>query len=559
MKIGALPGVWSLSLLSVVVAFVGCGSDDAKKLPRSPGSAGEAGAAVGDGGSDAEPNGPGGATAVGGSGSGLAGEGGGAITAAGSGEQPPLGGAAGAGGEGPVVPFNGLYIGEDGDDTAAGTVEAPFATLQHAVSVAQSGDTVVFLDGAYTKTGAARVVVPDGVNLMAQTPGLATISGTNASNYLDLAGSSQIEGLTFVGFANVIHFVDGPTATGQLKLVDTTFGDCAQACIEASGATDVIITADGGHLLSDGGGTYLQTLDQATASITGGEIKNHAASPSAGAGILHASGESQIQVADLLITDGGGRALSVQDEAEMVVQGSTFATLGQQLAVLRHAGRLEIQDSDLSIKPAVQTPYECIRNEGLTAGMSELVVAGSKLHGCSTAINAELPAKLTVTDSELYDLSVAGMDLGYGAGTVRITATKIYDTGIYSIRIGGSGQKIDFKMRGSEVEAGSGASGNDAMRIDGSSSSIYDFGTLLDPGQNTILGTSSTITGMRVMLSAVTVQAVGNTWSPTQGADAEGHYAVVTGKVYELTSPVSTGQNVIAGYSGVTVRLAQIP
>ena len=61
------------------------------------------------------------------------------------------------------------------------------------------------------------------------------------------------------------------------------------------------------------------------------------------------------------------------------------------------------------------------------------------------------------------------------------------------------------------------------MRIDGTPSSTYDFGTLASPGGNTIIGTSVNTIGLRVMMSAVTVQAVGNTWSPNiQGADAQG-------------------------------------
>lgn len=59
-------------------------------------------------------------------------------------------GAAGAGGAPNDPPFNGSYIGPDGDDAATGTMDAPFETLAHAASVARAGDTIVFLDGNFT-------------------------------------------------------------------------------------------------------------------------------------------------------------------------------------------------------------------------------------------------------------------------------------------------------------------------------------------------------------------------------------------------------------------------
>ena len=65
---------------------------------------------------------------------------------------------------------------------------------------------------------------------------------------------------------------------------------------------------------------------------------------------------------------------------------------------------------------------------------------------------------------------------------------------------------------------------------------------------------------MRIQLQAVTVQAVGNTWTPSaEGADAQGHYVVTSGKTLDITAAVNTGINYVKPYGTTTLRLAQIP
>src|SRR5512147_1675762 len=46
------------------------------------------------------------------------------------------------------------YVAPKGSDTAEGTLEAPWATFEHAQSVAAAGDTVYFRGGRYAYTGA---------------------------------------------------------------------------------------------------------------------------------------------------------------------------------------------------------------------------------------------------------------------------------------------------------------------------------------------------------------------------------------------------------------------
>ena len=78
--------------------------------------------------------------------------------------------------------------------------------------------------------------------------------------------------------------------------------------------------------------------------------------------------------------------------------------------MLQGTSSLTVKGSDLSIKPAVATPYECIREEG--AG--SLVLEDTKIHGCSTGINSVIPAILSLLRAEIYNNSFAGMNLGFG-------------------------------------------------------------------------------------------------------------------------------------------------
>jgi hypothetical protein len=148
MRLSSSLGTYCLLLAISGVVAIACGSDDDKKPERDYSSAGDGGADASGGGSSSVEAGSGGSLNQAGDSTVPGGE-------AGTGAVEPMGGTAntgagGDGGAGNVTPFHGLYIREEGDDTADGTREAPFETLAHAASVAQAGDTIVFLDGAYT-------------------------------------------------------------------------------------------------------------------------------------------------------------------------------------------------------------------------------------------------------------------------------------------------------------------------------------------------------------------------------------------------------------------------
>jgi hypothetical protein len=103
-----------------------------------------------------------------------------------------------------------LYVAADGDDSNAGTADAPFATLTHAVEVAQSGDVVWVADGEYRIGGAdyyeGLVLETPGVTLAAQNVGGVTLVPADPYTQVGieaLADDLVIDGFVIQGFASV--------------------------------------------------------------------------------------------------------------------------------------------------------------------------------------------------------------------------------------------------------------------------------------------------------------------------------------------------------------------
>jgi Right handed beta helix region/Protein of unknown function (DUF1565) len=467
------------------------------------------------------------------------------------------GGAGGAGGDAATSGI-GLYVGGTGNDvTGTGTTDAPFKTLEHAVSVATKGDTIVFLDGTYTLNAA--VAIPDGINLKAQNPGGATLKGaTTTVTLLNPAGSMRLEGLVLQQCGAGVHY--GPTGAGSLEVVNTSFVACTDG-IEADGSVAVsVTTTPKTAVLGNGGSLFISAIGTSTVAVSGGVLQNYM-----GAQVFDVYGDAVVDVGDVQILDGSARAIGLRQNGKLTLHDSTVSTKGLQLALLQGQSELTVTNADMSIQAGVATRFECIRTE--MNGIGALTLTDVKLHHCSGGINGTIVGEMTLLRVEIYDHTYAGISLGNGfqgnGGKVRITDSNLHDNDLYGIVFGSGSNLNDFKMRGTKVAAGIAASGaSDAIRIDGSLASTYDFGKAGDPGNNTILGAATDRTGLRLMQTGATVYAVGNTWTPNvQGADAAGHYAAPAGagQKLDVPSPVGAGINYIEAYNGTTLRLAENP
>lgn len=558
MRLRSLSGMCLVVLVASGLWASGCGSSDSKKRAPRYSAGGEGGVATGDAGNGGTAAAAATAGRAGDAGTGTVGDGGtgnGSGGDAGAGAVTPNGGASdgGAGGEGPVVPFHGLYVGEDGDDAAAGTIDAPFETLARAVSVAQAGDTIVFLDGSYAVGTVA--VIPDGVNLMANTSGAVTLTGQNGS-LLNLGGDTRIEGLRFQSYSRVAYFGAADQASGTVTLVDTTFTNCSIG-LELSGSTSLVVDVDEAFVVGNGGNAFATLVDDASLSMTGGILQNYGAG-----GIIRAGEDSTVSLTSVQVLDGTGTALALRDDAVAELSDVTLATVGNTLIEQRDSSELTITDSDLSIKPAAATVYYCVSN--LVNGTGSLTITDSALHDCGTAIRGGIYELMTITNVEFSDLAFGGMDLGVGfsgvGGTVRITGSSFDNLGYVALRIGSANNLNDFKIRSSTFTCAA-TTQYGCLQFDGSNASTMDLGTVDDPGLNTFSYAHATQPAVRFGFQAVNNTAVGNTWIPNQqGADAQGKYSAPTGSGEKLliTMPVGSGRNYQMPYGG-TLLLAENP
>ena len=467
-----------------------------------------------------------GGTATGGAGTGGTGTGG------------TIQGTGGAAGEGPTE--HGLYVGTTGSDTNSGTREHPFATLAHAASLAESGETITFLDGTFVTTSTATAItIKSGVDIVAENPGAVTLQSTGGA-LVDLLGTTHITGITFTGFATPIR---AASVNGVVTLSRFTFLTCASAttpAVEASSGATVYLLGTGSATWSHCS-TIAHASGTATLNVQDGAIEYPAA---ASAAAFKLDGESTLEVLDLDATAGGASFATISGTAYAKVHDSGVRTNGAPGFVMHEDASLHFHGSELSIAPS-SAIYPCVDSQ--MSGAGSIAILDSGVHGCSAAVSGTA-ATTTVDESEIYDMGVAGLDLS-GTGGVSVTDSWFHDTAAAGIWLGSAPGTNAFELvlRGTRVEGAT-----SGIILDGSDASTWDLGTLAEPGSNILLGTTS----LTVMATGF-VSAVSNTWhANAQGADAGGLYSAggAPGAVLEVTSGTGVNYN---DSGGATIRLAQ--
>jgi hypothetical protein len=540
-----------------VVLAVSCGGGDDTPPPVS---------AVGSGGT--HPHG-GSSGAAGGAGEGgraassggSSGSGAGEAPRAGSGNEQPAAGSGGfpesgdiganagagnaGGAPGPGDDMGRLYVGPGGFASARGTRDEPFGTLAQALDVAKSGNTIVFLDGNYPVAALDEaLVVPDGVDIIAENPRFVTLLG-DGGPLLAPAGSTHLEGLRFNGFATVLDVAK----SGAVTVASSSFSSCPDDgtyAVEAAGSATVELSAPDGFDWGDCA-AFAHVRGAATFGIDGGIVHFTATADIA---LFSATDTATLEVNNLDATDGNCPALRLDQHSTAHVVQTTLSTLGGTDISLEGSASLELTNSELSLALAA-APGNCIDANG--TGDGSISIVNSLIHICETAVAGVAPATFTLKSSELYGATVAGIDFASGTNsTITISDSAIHDVGMRAVRLGdGGSDSFAVTVRRTSV-----SNVDVGFELDGSTSSSWDFGTLTDAGGNTF---AATMTSLKVLSGAGSfVTAIGNTWTPdAQGADGSGLYTVDgAGAVLEVTS--GTGQNYDAD-AGATLRLAENP
>ncbi len=162
-----------------------------------------------------------------------------------------------------------LYVAENGDDTHTGThPQDPVATIQQALSLAVSGDTIMVFPGVYTEV--FPLTIPVGVTLKGHGIRTVTIQPTTTTRYKDavlLNGESTVEDLTITGFysgRNNFTITSGGGASGTLTV---NLGATTDAHSYVSGGT--ITNDDKSINLAVTGSTYNNVSGVLTVTYSG--------------------------------------------------------------------------------------------------------------------------------------------------------------------------------------------------------------------------------------------------------------------------------------------------
>lgn len=208
----------------------------------------------------------------------------------------------------------------NGDDADAGTIEAPFKTITHALSVATELDTIYVSPGTYdTTNGETFPLMVDGESLLAMSgPGEVLLLGDGVNEIMiaeDLADGDGISGFTFSGGAG------GPGAALNCRLTVPTserWPFIANNVFEDN-------TSDGG-----GGALNLMTLTNLETSplVVGNTFTHNSATDSSDGGAVQVLNYVNAIFEDNVFDDNaaatGGAIAAGTTDSTITIAGNTF-------------------------------------------------------------------------------------------------------------------------------------------------------------------------------------------------------------------------------------------
>lgn len=456
------------------------------------------------------------------------------------------------------------YVSTSGSDANPGTLAQPYLTLTKALTQVGSGGTVWVAPGTYTWAGEVAagappldgrtVPMPAGITVRASTPGSTTLNfGLRAGGNATVIGLhlTTVDGDTAYGYGTAFVLPNG----GTVSLKGVSFGRWLQAfgyCNGCGGAT-LEIDANGNagfnYIGSDHAGVFLD-LASGNVAISGGRLAG-ATLASSGQGcnsgmLMSINGSAQVTLSGVAVelgaVPGGGIAShpvafcvaskSGATTARLSLVDTTVAQLGAnpryRIVSLAGPGRFSMQGGAMS--------GPSFGKIGTTGNAVQVTLSGSTLADGTEGIvnNAGEYSEPTVTlaHTVMQGFAANAIHLPHG-GAVSVTGGQFSGNGGAGIRLGGVANPgfhsgvYALTLRGATLSGNGGSAGDGAgLVLAGAAGSSFDLGSAAQPGGNTLLGTSAAKPALRVAVDAsVTVNAVGNTWTPNQqGASASGTY-----------------------------------
>ncbi|HYQ02857.1 MAG TPA: DUF1565 domain-containing protein [Polyangiaceae bacterium] len=560
-------GSWLIAGLGL---FVGCGGRSELSLELLDGGhAGSAGSAGGHAGVAATA----GAFAVGGraggSGGGGASNGGSAFNGGSAGS--PSGGSdnagsasAGMGGTAGMDRGPGWYVDPIlGSDENPGNFAAPFKTLEHAASVASSGETVWLFDGTYDEsteprfanwpdqdcTTGAGVSFAEGVQLEALNSGQPHL--VTGSHGLCLSGGA-VRGLQLECGAPGGHAVE--VSSGIQGISGSSFTGCGNPASPATNGVnaglvvsgDARVTLTAGNLADYSGHpnyAFAAVSDDATLTVGSGTLST-LTSAFALSGTAHIDLEG-VEVTAQNSARRAGTALALLDGTPTVtLSGSTIRNYSAAIHVGDSNPNLIIDNSTIVdtnngilalrlVPGSLRASITNSRFERLDAGLLLFPFSG--------------PVDISVSNSEFKTVNRPILTaIGGALSLTDVTISDCYFGAAVSARPGLSPLSATFRR---VSVTGSQAYG---ISLSGRASTLFDLGTSAAPGGNLVrdnnLGASGSSNLVFYSESPILISAIGNSWTPnTQGTDANGQCSVAAEEqsldLTNASGPNFTSQN----------------
>lgn len=371
------------------------------------------------------------------------------------------------------------------DITGSGTLASPYATIEHAVSVALAGDTIRVAPGSYFPP--ATIVVPSGVKLIGAGLGRTVVVGVGGTSgpifsLLNCSSETLVEGFVIRGgggsSGGAMLITDGEPVIQRNDFNDngvSKYGGAIYMYMNAGPTCAPLIfnnTFSGNEAGDQGGAIYAHTADPYIyrCTFTGNAASGIAPLGGGGAVFLH-EGEGRIQrcvFEDNDAPNGNGGALTIQecmapvDIRETLFDGNTAGQYGgalwgyanhYQLSVLNcrfennsassYGGGIRLYNASAIVNGCSFTNN--IANGGVTAGGLDIYDADADQPTTVDSCIFHMNGTDDITNpSSFCDVTVTYSCLDYAqAGTGNIVVDPLFMGSMWSARLWPASPCID--------------------------------------------------------------------------------------------------------------------
>jgi hypothetical protein len=420
-----------------------------------------------------------------------------------------------------------------GSDGNACSQPAPCKTIAKGLAGAQSGSTVWLVSGVYdvATQGTAAETIPDGVTLKAVSPGGAVV--TNGP--LIAAGSATVNGIVLDRDISNVNAgsITASSTTGTPTLLITGVRTTQEASFVIGGNVKATMTP--GALA---GGLYTSNLSAGQAPVvslsgygelvvSGGIVDGNSAYTAYP--LFSVAGNSKLTLDGATIRNRQANAISATDNAQVFLKNSALIDNVTAGIVTGGTNTVSIDHSQIShyttgilVNSTANVPTITIKNNSAISHMAPWATSNYGIRSDQGGADAVISLDGATLTDNYAGMAWSGLS---AATSIDIKNSAVTGNTGAGIQLFGAGTL--FKMRTTTVSNNGNNRGGVAIYTSGLT---IDVGTQANPGGNTLAGNAGNGLYVGQVSGPITVQAVGNVWTPNQqGADASGRYSTPPG------------------------------